>query len=157
MDDGYAGNNLRQQDVAVNPNEIINTDNGRYNFTVWGFKLNGTWETPWYGLLLSPSLRHAAGQPFGRTILATMNFGTQRILTEPIDSRRQSNFTLVDLRVEKVFSLGGARRAGAFLDVYNLTNTNAEENLIWGSGTTFLQPTVIVGPRIARFGVKFDW
>jgi hypothetical protein len=158
MDSGYAGNNLRSADwVAVNPNEIINTDNGRYNFNVWGFKLNGTWETPWYGLMLSPALRHAAGQPFGRTILATMNYGSQRILTEPINSRRQSNFTLIDVRVEKVFRLGGSRRAGAFLDVYNLTNTNAEENLIWGSGTTFLQPTVIVGPRIARFGVKFDW
>jgi hypothetical protein len=86
-----------------------------------------------------------------------MNYGSQRILTEPLNSRRQSNFTLVDLRVEKGIKLGGGRRAAGFIDVYNLTNTNAEENLIWGSGSTHLQPTVIVGPRIARFGVKFDW
>lgn len=154
----YAGNNLRSADyVAVNPNELINTDKGRYNFTGWAIKLNGTWESPWWGLSLSPSLRHGAGQPFGRTINATMNYGTQRILTEPIDSRRQSNVTLVDVRVEKVIKLGGARRAAGFLDFYNLTNANPEENLIWGSAATFLQPTVIVGPRIVRFGVKFDW
>jgi Carboxypeptidase regulatory-like domain/TonB dependent receptor len=158
LDSGYAGNNLRSADwVAVNPNEIINTVDGRYEFKGWGFKMNGTWETPWYGVVLSPSLRHQAGQPFGRTILATMNYGSQRILTEPLDSQRQSNFTLVDLRVEKGFKLGGTKRAAGFLDIYNLTNTNAEENLIWGSGATFLQPTVIVGPRIVRFGVKFDW
>jgi outer membrane receptor protein involved in Fe transport len=158
LDSGYAGNNLRSADwVAVNPNEVINTDNGRYNFTGWGFKLNGTWQSPWYGLVFNPALRHQAGQPFGRTILATMNYGSQRILTEPIDSRRQSNFTLIDLRVEKAIKLGGSRRLSGFLDLYNLTNANPEENLVWGSGTTFLQPTVIVGPRIARFGVKFDW
>ena len=61
------------------------------------------------------------------------------------------------MRVEKLIKLGGARRAAGFLDFYNLTNANPEENLIWGSGTTFQQPTVIVGPRIVRFGVKFDW
>ncbi|MGQ0736399.1 MAG: TonB-dependent receptor domain-containing protein [Acidobacteriota bacterium] len=156
FDSGYAGNNLRTNTIAVNPNDNINAADGRYEFSTWTFKLNGTWEMP-YGVVLSPALRHQAGQPFGRTFLATMNYGSQRILTEPINSQRQSNFTLIDLRLEKVVRLGSSRRAAGFIDIYNLTNTNAEENLIWGSGSTYLQPTVIVGPRIVRFGVKFDW
>jgi hypothetical protein len=53
--------------------------------------------------------------------------------------------------------IGGARSVSVFLDGYNLTNTNAAQNIVWGSGSTFLQPTTIIPPRLFRFGAKFDW
>ena len=55
------------------------------------------------------------------------------------------------------FKVGGNRSVAGFVDGYNLTNTNAAQNINWGSATTFLQPTTIVPPRLWRFGVKFDW
>ena len=64
---------------------------------------------------------------------------------------------LVDLRAEKRITLTGSRRAGVFVEVFNLLNANPEENINWSSGSTFLRPIVIVAPRVARLGVKFDW
>ena len=32
-----------------------------------------------------------------------------------------------------------------------------EQNINWSSGTTYLNPSNIIGPRIVRLGVRFDW
>jgi hypothetical protein len=156
---GYFGQNLRAVTTPSRPNDLINTDGGRFNFSMWTAKINGSYDAP-YGLRITPALRFQQGQPFGRTINAGaangINYGTQRILTEPITSRRQDNIAILDVRVEKFFHFAN-RRLGVFTDVYNLTNSDAAQNITWGSGSTFLQPVSVVGPTIMRFGVKFDW
>jgi hypothetical protein len=48
-------------------------------------------------------------------------------------------------------------KVGVFFDVYNITNTNAEQLTTSTSGSAFLRPTAITSPRIARVGVKFDF
>jgi outer membrane receptor protein involved in Fe transport len=55
-----------------------------------------------------------------------------------------------------VFNITKARITG-FFDVYNIFNTNAEQALSTSSGSSFLRPTAITPPRIARVGVKFQW
>jgi hypothetical protein len=105
---------------------------------------------------LTPSLRLQSGQPFGRIIVARLNYGTQTILTEPISAERQDHVTVLDLRAEKVFRFGGKNLSG-FMDLYNITNTNTAVNITWTSGSSYLLPSVIVAPRIVRFGMKFDW
>jgi len=152
----YFGNNLRVRQDVANPNDAINTDNGRYNFSLWSAKVNGTYEAPW-SLRLTPAIRMQSGQPYARTFLAAMNYGSQRVLAEPFGSRQQDNIILVDTRVERVFRIGGGRSVSGFIDGYNLTNPNPAQNIVWGSGTTFLNPTTIVSPRLFRFGAKFDW
>jgi hypothetical protein len=107
--------------------------------------------------MVTPAIRLQSGQPFARTFQVTMNYGSQRFLAEPIGSRQQDNIILVDTRVEKVFRLAKSTALSAFIDGYNLTNTNAAQNINWGSATNFLQPTTIIPPRLWRFGVKFDW
>jgi hypothetical protein len=151
----YLGNNLRASTLPVSPNDLINNDEGRYDFNNWTFKASGSYEAPW-DIRLSPSYRFQAGQPFGRTFLATTNYGQQRILAEPLDTQAQRNFNLIDVRVEKSLSIG-RRKVGLVLDIYNLTNSNAEQNINWASGTTYLAPSNIIGPRIVRFGGRFDW
>ncbi|MPZ17321.1 MAG: hypothetical protein GEV06_05335 [Luteitalea sp.] len=155
FDDGYFGNTLRSETLPTTPTDLINTDEGRFNFQTWAFKLNGTYDGPW-DLRFSPSYRYQSGQPFGRTFEVALNYGNQRILAEPIDTQRQDSINLIDLRVEKAITLVGARLT-ALIDLYNITNTNTEQNINWNSGTRYLFPSNIVGPRIVRFGVKFDW
>jgi hypothetical protein len=152
----YFGQNLRVRQDVANPNDMINTDNGRYVFGTWSAKAHGTYQAPW-NLLITPALRVQSGQPYGRTIQVTLNYGAQRILTEPIGSRQQDNVVLLDTRVEKVIKVGGSRAISLFADGYNLTNANPASNINWGSGSTFLLPITIVSPRLARFGAKFDW
>jgi len=151
----YFGQNLRVRQDVANPNDALNTEDGRYVFGLWTAKINGSYDAPW-GLRLTPAFRMQQGQPYGRTFQATMNYGAQRFLAEPFGSRQQDNIYLFDVRVEKSIKMAGRTIAG-FIDGYNLTNANAAQNINWGSATNFLQPTTIVPPRLWRFGVKFDW
>ncbi|MEZ5285676.1 MAG: hypothetical protein R2712_12890 [Vicinamibacterales bacterium] len=156
----YFGNNLRSVTAPSTPNDLINTDDGRFNFSMWTMKINGSYEAGW-GIRLTPALRFQQGQPFGRTFLAGaangINYGTQRILAEPIDSRRQDSIAILDIRAEKFFQLAPSQKLGVFFDVYNLTNSDAAQNITWNSGSAFLRPVAIIGPTIARIGVKVDW
>lgn len=153
----FFGNSTRANTLPRTPNDLINTaDDDTYHYTTWAFKVHSMIEAPW-GLRLTPMLRHQAGQPWGRTFSARFNYGTIRVLAEPLDTRRQDNLTIFDLRSEKVFRLAKSRSISVFVDLYNIFNSNAEQNINWSSGTTFLRPLTIISPRIARFGAKFQW
>ena len=153
----YFGNTLRVRQDVANPNDAINTDNGRYNFGLWSAKINGTYDARW-GIRITPAIRMQSGQPFGRTFVAAFKYSSsQRILAEPFGSRQQDDIILVDTRIEKIFKVGHGQTLAGFIDGYNLTNTNPAQNINWASGSTFLLPSTIVPPRLWRFGVKFDW
>jgi hypothetical protein len=162
VEDVYFGQRIRPvtADFVTSPNDMINTDDGRLNFTTWSAKVNATIDAPWK-FRLTPALRHQSGQPFGRIILLTgsqaMNYGTQQILAEPMNTRRQDNINVLDLRVERVVSLPRGQRIAPFFDIYNITNSDAASNINWNSGAAFERPATIIGPRIMRFGVKYDW
>lgn len=158
-DTGYFGQNLRAVQAPSTPNDLINTDEGRYVFSTWTFKLNGSYRAKW-NIMLTPALRVQSGQPFGRTFLAGTAHGvnySQRILAEPIDSRKQDDIVILDFRTEKGFKTIKGTTLSVLFDLYNITNSDAASNMGWGSGTSFLLPSTIVGPRIARFGLKYDW
>jgi hypothetical protein len=48
-------------------------------------------------------------------------------------------------------------RITGFFDVYNIFNSNAEQDLTKSSGSAFLRPVAITPPRVARIGGKFQW
>jgi hypothetical protein len=157
VEDVYFGNRIRPvtADFVTNPNDTINTDDGRLNFTTWSAKLSGTIDAP-FALRITPSIRHQSGQPYGRVFLATMNYGTQQVLAEPMSTRRQDNVNVFDIRVERVITIR-SQRISPFFDVYNLSNSDAATNINWNSGASFELPSTIIGPRIMRFGLKYDW
>jgi hypothetical protein len=157
FENAYFGNTFRQNDLRVTPNDLISTEDGRNVFTTWQAKVHGTWETPWWDVKMTPILRHQAGQPYGRIFQFRFNYGTQRVLAEPLGTRRQDNITLVDLRVEKRIRLPGSQTLAGFVDIFNMTNANPEQNITWSSGSSFLRPSNIVPPRILRVGAKFEW
>jgi hypothetical protein len=153
----YGGQVVRQNPYPVTPNDQINAgSDGRYDFRTWTAKVHGTFDAPW-GVRVAPRLRHQSGQPFGRTFVTRLEYGTVRVLAEPMGTRRMDNVTLLDVRFEKGFRLPEGRRFAAFVDVFNLFNANPEQNVNWSSGNTFLQPLAIVPPRILRLGTRLDW
>jgi hypothetical protein len=136
----------------TNPNE--RTDN---EFTNWNAKFSGTVDAGW-GLRVTPVLKLQSGAPYGRFIAGNLNYNTaQLILVEPLGTRRQDNVTLLDFRVEKQLRFATKARLGLFFDMFNALNANTAVNLNWRSGVSFEKPTTVLGPRIAKFGVKFDW
>jgi hypothetical protein len=153
----YAGNTVRQYTLPYTPNDLINTDrdDGAFRFTNWTAKIMSTIEVP-YGIRLTPMMRHQSGEQVGRIVQVPFNYGTQSVLVEPLESYRMDNSTIWDLRAEKVFRFSG-RSISGFVDVYNITNSNAEFRQIYVSGSSFGFPTTIIPPRIVRLGVKLEW
>jgi Carboxypeptidase regulatory-like domain/TonB dependent receptor len=149
----FFGTTVRQDWLPITPNDLINaSSDGAMETTDWQMKFSGTYEAP-FGIRIAPFLRVQSGQNFGRTILASFNYGSARILAEPMDTRRQDTISVLDTRVEKALKTSGAT-VSFFLDLYNITNTNANQNQTWSSGSSFLRPTAIVPPRVARLGTK---
>jgi hypothetical protein len=89
--------------------------------------------------------------------LATNYNPAQLFLAEPIGTRRQDTVALLDFRVEKQIRFADRARLGLFFDMFNVLNSNTAVNLNWRSGASFELPTTVLAPRIAKFGVKFDW
>jgi hypothetical protein len=157
---GYSGQAVRTNSYPLTPNDLINTaSGGRHEFTMWTARAHGTYEAPW-SIRVTPLLRHQSGQPFGRTFSTDrtqIRYATVTVLAEPVGTRRTDNITLVDLRVEKSFRLGQNRRLAPFVDVLNCFNANPDLSVIWSSGPSFLRPTSIMPPRVARIGATLGW
>jgi Carboxypeptidase regulatory-like domain len=142
---------------ATNPN-----DRSLHDFTNWNAKFSGTVDAGW-GLRVTPVLKLQSGAPYGRFIGANLNYNSaQLILVEPIGTRRQDTISVLDFRVEKQLVFATKARVGLFLDLFNALNSNTAVNINWrsalsGGGSTFDRATTVLGPRIAKFGVKFDW
>jgi hypothetical protein len=144
-----------------NPNEFLEHD-----FSNWNAKFSGTIDAGW-NLRVTPVLKVQSGAPYGRyisvpgcsatTTANCLNYGTQLVLVEPIGTRRQDAVTVFDFRVEKQLRFADRARAGLFFDVFNTFNSNTAVNMTWQSGNRFERATTVLGPRIAKFGVKFDW
>jgi hypothetical protein len=136
----------------TNPN-----DRNLNDFTTWNVKLSGTGDAGW-GLRVTPVLKVQSGAPYGRFITANLNYNSaQLILVEPIGTRRQDTVTVFDVRVEKQLRFADRARVGLFLDVYNVLNSNTNININWRAGASFDKATTVLPPRIAKFGVKFNW
>jgi hypothetical protein len=152
---------------GLNPNQ----DHNNYaDSTIYTAKVFGTWDGP-YGIVISPILRFQAGDPLTRRVSVSTNGGTFNMKAEPEGSYREDNVTIFDFRAEKQFRFGGSQRLGVFFDLYNINNSNAAQtmdsivgrrNVLQPDGSTenlarFLRPTVIIAPRVAKFGVKFSF
>jgi hypothetical protein len=144
-----------------NPNEFL-----EHEFTNWNAKFSGTIDAGW-GLRVTPVLKVQSGAPYGRYInvagcTATvttncLNYGSQLVLVEPIGTRRQDTVSVFDYRLEKQVRITDRARAGLFFDMFNTFNSNTAVNLTWLAGSRFERASTVLGPRIVKFGAKFDW
>jgi hypothetical protein len=151
------GNSIRANGLPQSPNDFINAnEKGQLIFTRSTVKVNGTWNSPFWDISVSPLFRYQQGVPFGRTFQSTLSFGSVRFLAEPLGTRRQDAIFITDVRVEKTHRFG-PRDISVFFDLYNMFNENPAQNLQWSSGTAFNRPLSIVPPRLARLGVKLNF
>jgi hypothetical protein len=141
-----------------NPNGAFDEDNSR-----WDFKVSGTYEAP-LGIRISPLVRHQAGANFARqftvgaasaTAAGAIFNGT--INVEPFNSNRHDNITVFDVRADRGFNLAGSLRMRLFVDLFNITNSNAVETRTITTGTAYLRPTAVLAPRTARIGARFQF
>src|SRR5688572_11301363 len=140
----------------LNPNSCINAnDKCQDDTTDYSFKLTGSFDLP-AGVRLSPVYRFQAGTNFARTFVATLNYANPTLNAEPMNANRTAHVNLIDIRIDRAITIRGNRLV-PFFDLYNLTNSNAEQNISVSSGASWLRPITIIAPRLMRLGVKFDW
>jgi hypothetical protein len=136
----------------TNPNEHTLNE-----YTNWNAKFSASVDAGW-GLRVTPVVQSQSGAPYGRVVSLATNYNpAQLFLAEPIGTRRQDTVTIVNFRVEKQLRFADKARVGLFFDLFNALNSNTPVNLNWRSGASFELPTTVLAPRIAKFGVKFDW
>jgi hypothetical protein len=141
--------------TEINPNVEINT--GDYT-KEWLGRISGSYNFP-MDVLVSARYEHRSGTPYARTALLT---GGQQIPSitvnvEPIGARTLPNISLLDLTVQKAFSLAASRRLNLRLNIYNALNNNVVTALTAQSGANFGKATTILLPRIFDVGASFQF
>ena len=96
-----------------------------------------------------------SADPDGGTPLRQLATVTLRL--EPFGAQRGGTITSTNLRVSKLFALGGARRFSLDVDLFNLLNSSVPTNIAWQSGPSFGAINEVLSPRIIRLGGKFSF
>jgi len=154
------------------PLTFPNTPNGPfdYDYRGAGFKLNGMWNAP-FGINISPVFRYQAGSNFARTLSVSApascacTFSAARggslanttVYADKYGDNKQDDIKVFDVRVEKSLNTGGGTKLRLFFDAFNILNAYAAETITVSTGTSYLQPTAILGPRTGRIGARFIW
>jgi len=137
----------------------------------WLLKTSGMYSLPWGGVNVAGNLQYRQGYPYPQAIQVTNRgnlLGNVNVLLEGMGEERHPDVTVLDLRVDRPFSIGKVRFIPS-LDVFNATNTNivlarrrivATYNHATGAVTpasNFDQISGIIAPRVLRFGVRVTW
>ncbi len=147
----------RQGVARLTPNALINTTDGRDAYKEWQVRLSSNLELP-MGIHFTPILRGQAGRPYAPTFIARLNYSTNvSIKASPRGEQRNDDVVVFDMRLAKAFTLKGTHTIRGFADVYNMFNTNAVQDMTTSYGSNFLRPSLISGPRIARFGLRYEF
>jgi hypothetical protein len=147
---------------GMDPNHFVNSDGLLIGDRPVVAKLQFLYQAP-FGITWGVNYTHQDGRPWARQvqIRGLGNFPARpTVYMETIDgSRRVPAWDLIDMRIEKDFALGGSVRAGAFVDVLNLTNTDATEGVgsRLGTSSSFGLPTRYLFPRRAMLGAKLKF
>ncbi len=119
----------RQGFTNLTPNAEINTTDGRDAFSEWQVRLSSNLQV-WKGIEMTPMLRAQAGRPYSPTFIARLNYQSNvTVKASPRGEQRNDNVAVFDIRVAKAFTLGQGMKLRGFLDVYNITNTNAVQDM----------------------------
>jgi hypothetical protein len=142
--------------LVYTPNAFVNTIDGENRSATWQGKIMATVDLGW-GIRIMPIFRDQSGTPFGRTFVQKLNYSSSvTLLAEPFGTERTPLINVFDVRTEKSLRIAG-RRLGLLFDVYNIVNSNPTQSETTASGTAFLRPLNITGPRIVRFGARFSF
>jgi hypothetical protein len=136
------------------------------------FKLLGSYQAP-YGITLGANFQALSGLPIDRTLSVPLSQGTASLRVESRGTYRADNLTLLSLRADKRFSLGGGHRASFVAELHNVLNSSAGQNS-YGSvtrgfasqaafdagrlGTSYFgRVQEIVAPRVLKIGLRLDF
>jgi hypothetical protein len=130
---------------------------GPHSQTWWNFKVVGRYELP-LGFATGVSYKLQSGYNWARIISVGLpNAGSESVFAEPLDANRAPNVGILDVRLDKSFSLPRAGEVTLIADLFNATNSNVVTNARNTSGTRFKEVISVLDPRVFRFGVRYSF
>jgi hypothetical protein len=141
------------------------TRNGRHVF-----KLSGMFQLP-YDINVSAFFNAHSNFPFNPALVGPTRangLGTATMLIYPVNTLRYPPVKTLDLNVDKSIRLGGGRRITLNAAIFNIANVNTTlalanssntsvtgvSNVVRQNTSTANYLNTIVGPRVARFGIR---
>ncbi len=121
------------------------------------FKVSGSYIFP-YDINVGAFFRVQSGEPFARTVETPvrLNQGWVTVRVEESGSERLSTVSTLDVRGSKIFQLPLGQMDVMF-DVFNLFTSNVVIDMGLEIHNSLGDIYEILGPRIARFGIKWDF
>jgi carboxypeptidase family protein/TonB-dependent receptor-like protein len=155
---GPAGNQTTTAGrFGQNPNDFVNTDGRLIADRPVTFKTQLVYQFP-AGFLAGANFIYQSGRPWARLLRVGDIVGIPTtIYAERNDgSRTVSDQYVLDLRLQKDFSLGGGAHFAVFADVLNALNDDAYEDIQDRVGTSenFALGTEYITPRRVMIGAK---
>jgi hypothetical protein len=143
----------------TNPNYKINAYGPGIYAAPDQFVFSGTYRIPYFGgLNFSANYRYATGAPWSRTaVIAGLAQGNQTVRLAPRGDQRTPALNMLDLRLEKTFSLGGSRSVGVYCDIFNTLNKGYATAMTEASGATFGVPSGWQSARQFQAGARFTF
>lgn len=127
----------------------------------WMFKLGALYQLP-YGFNISGTI--SAREGFISPVYAEdydyyrYDYNFASVWTEKFGTTRDPNMYLVNLRLEKKFSIGEFGNIYLSADAFNLLNSNVQLARNRNeSASNYNQTLAIMSPRIFRFGVRLEF
>jgi hypothetical protein len=144
------------QAVSPTPNDDRFPIDDTWN---WEARASGIYSLPW-GVEVSGFYRAQSGLPGQRTESFSSPLLLQGAVTlrmEPFGTERGPMISLTNVKVAENIKLGERLRYQINFQVFNIFNTSGATSTSYLTGATFLHPTGIVSPRVARIGMQFSF
>jgi hypothetical protein len=147
----------------TDPNQAINNNGGPSVFDRrHSLKMSGSYEIRSVGMNVAAVYKVQSGVPAVRLLTASedvngvpFNQGPITFYAEERGTRRIDTIHYMDFRVSKYFDIRSDQRLELILDVFNLFNQNTVTGVNGNTGSDFLNPLTILGPRVFRLGARF--
>ena len=144
------------QAVSPTPNDDRFPIDDTWN---WEARASGIYNLPW-GVVVSGFYRAQSGIPGQRTESFSSPLllqGAATLRMEPFGAERGPMISITNVKVAKNLKLREWLSYQINFEFYNVFNTSDATSTSYLTGATFLHPTGIVSPRVARIGMQFTF
>jgi hypothetical protein len=147
--------------ASTNPNDRINACGYSPFDSRYITNVSGIYQLP-HGFHLSSHFQYVTGRPTRRDFVVTralvpnLTQVNQRVTLVPAGDLRLPAWSLLDVRVSKVFQVGKVL-VEPLLDLYNLLNENAPLSEVTTVGPALGRVSENVDGRLIRFGAKLSF
>lgn len=122
----------------------------------YALRLSGTYQLP-LGLMYAASFVGQSGEWYGRDVQVRDANNTLVTVRVNPHAGRYDWVKIWDNRISKRIKLWRNQSVEGLFDLFNTLNVNTITAQTTRNGSTYLQPTDIIAPRVFRLGVRYKF